>query len=702
MIWWVITAVVTLLFCWWMFSLWQTGKFKRTVRGMRVVIWMIALEIFGLLLMGLAVVLFLIFPGYETFALSDTLLRIGLICAIPPALFLLVYLLTSLLGAEEVTFQEESKVVDQEWFVAQIEEKEEGSNKADELIIRLEAQLSELLAQIRSLEERLREKDDQIAKLLEKGDAVDTEKLATLEREKQELEKEHSELTQGQQEAQSEKEEIKRERELINAERARLEEDRQKFEELSAAKEQAQVEVETATEGADGSLIQEYEKQIQALREEQIRKTYELESELDSLRGELAHTQEVVEAQQQMEEATEEELGRLRAEIAEERMKQEAENYRREQEIEEKIAIEQDFAKMDALREELDATRQANVEMQEQFIQQENEQLAVALARIQSMEGEKEAKRQRDAERRRAAAARKREILSRENIDAQIKKHYVEFAACFLMDRESYKDRFGLSPYNRIIVNDNAASSRDRVQHVMTNTRDKLYKFAEKLIDVDVFLAHPKLFPMYESLVNEGTSLVRISEKLHLMYLQNHRKDFVRDYRYKEDFENLLVLVSNHYVLSGMDFSTIFQNMPFDPMAVNEQEIATYLDNDKLVAEFEEYFPNYADLGFEDRYQAMAVAFYAGQKEYLTPEKLVNAILKEAEKVAKELRRLRKSSAKPKRVVKVEEPPQVVVQPQPRLEPRQPQPQPEPQPARAYAAAKPPEVEIDPDDPDTW
>ena len=651
--WWLIVALITVAFCGYVFYLWQIGRFKRTFWGMRIVSWMIAMELFGLFIMVMALILFFVFPGYETFVIADLLLGVGLLFAVPPLLYLMFYFLSTMLASDDINYKEEAKAVDNEWFEINIAEREESSNKAEELIARLESEIALLTSKVLELANLIQTKDEQIAILLSQGQqsgVVDTEALATLEREKLEIEIEHAAAKQNKQEASYEKEEIQRERELLDAERARLEEDRKKFEELTQAKEQMEANALTQPDTVDAKLLFEYEKQIQALKEEQIRKSYEVEAELDVLRAQLTQVQETEVAAAQSAESAEAELERLRAEIAEERVRQEAENYRREQEIEMQITqlghSYENTERIEQLQQELEATRQHNLAMQEQFAHNESQQLNAAMARIHALEAEKEQKRLRAMERRRETNAKRREILSRENIDRHINKYFVEISACFLMDREAYKDRFGISPYNRIIVNESGETTR--VRHVMTNTQDKIYRFAETLIDVETFMRHPYLFRMYIDLVGEGTSLVRISEKLHLKYLQDHRKDFVKDYRYKEDFENLLVLASHHYVLSGMNFADMFGAPPFDPNTATDNEIAAYLDNDQIKHTFTEYFPNYADLGFEDMYQALAISFFAAQKDWFTPERLVGVILKEGERVARELRRLNKPGNKAK------------------------------------------------------
>jgi nitrogen fixation protein len=86
----------------------------------------------------------------------------------------------------------------------------------------------------------------------------------------------------------------------------------------------------------------------------------------------------------------------------------------------------------------------------------------------------------------------------------------------------------------------------------MATTEDRFWRFAETLVDVERFLSHQILFPAFEKFAATNTPLVLISEKLHYMYLKKHlRKDFVKNYTYKEDFENLLILVNNNFLMRG-------------------------------------------------------------------------------------------------------------------------------------------------------
>lgn len=272
-------------------------------------------------------------------------------------------------------------------------------------------------------------------------------------------------------------------------------------------------------------------------------------------------------------------------------------------------------------------------------------ELERAMARADEVEREKAAKAAASKEARALAAAEKKQLLSRPNVEAHIQAYFMETAACFLMDRDAYKDRFGLSTYNRVVVTKREGKPDD-VKHVMHATPDKLFKFCEILIDTDRFLEHPSLYPMFVELTGEGTSLVRISEKLHLMYLQFYKKDFVKDYRYKEDFENLLVTVSHRHFVKGYDFKQVFAGFPFNPSGdeLTEDDMINYLKNPELQAAFQNYFPNFSDLGFENMHQALVVAFIDNLKKDLDVNILVQIIVKDANKLAK---RLIKESNKP-------------------------------------------------------
>jgi len=306
-----------------------------------------------------------------------------------------------------------------------------------------------------------------------------------------------------------------------------------------------------------------------------------------------------------------------------------------------KKKIEDELA---AMRAELAKQQAEGDDALNKELQDKIDELTRALAAAALLEKEKADKAQQNKEKRALAAAEKKALLSKPNVEKHIEKYFVETAACFLMDRDAYKDRFGLSPYNRVIVTKHE-DKHDEVKHVMMATGDKLYKFCEILIDASRFLEHKSLYPMFVELTKEGTSLVRISEKLHLMYLQFYKKDFVKDYRYKEDFENLLVLVSHKHIVKGYDFNQVFNAFPFNPASENfgEADIIEYLKNPELQKAFEEYFPNYADLGFETLHQALVVTFMNSIKDNLDVDTLVGFIVKDANKLAT---KLAKASAK--------------------------------------------------------
>lgn len=273
-------------------------------------------------------------------------------------------------------------------------------------------------------------------------------------------------------------------------------------------------------------------------------------------------------------------------------------------------------------------------------------QLEAALRRVAELENEKKNKYLLAQERRKQKAEERKRILSRENIIMHIGKYFVETAACFMMNRDTYKDKFGLSPYNRLVISKNPDGSQ-KVTHTMTNTEDKLYRFSELLVDAERFLKHPQLMPMFVSLVNEGTSLVRISEKIYIMYVQFHRRDFVKDYRYKEDFENLLILVSHNLVLQGVNFGNIFTQVPFNvKTGYTEENILNYLNSNELREKFTQAFPRFADLGFENIHQAMVIAFIDTIKTQLPHETLAAAILKDGIRMGKTLERMEAKDAK--------------------------------------------------------
>ncbi|MCL2586901.1 MAG: hypothetical protein FWE31_01530 [Firmicutes bacterium] len=254
-------------------------------------------------------------------------------------------------------------------------------------------------------------------------------------------------------------------------------------------------------------------------------------------------------------------------------------------------------------------------------------ELEEARNRAEEIEKQKRANLLLAQAKRKEKADEKKKILSRENILAKIRKYFTETAACFMMNRDSYKDKFGISPYNRLVVSKKPDGTQS-VTHTMVTTGDKFYKFNELLVDVERFMSHPQLMPMFTSLIEEGTSFVRISEKLYILYMQSHKKDFVNDYKYKENFENLLVLVSHSFLLKDANFAHIFTH-------TTRENMTDHLAMAETRSAFEEAFPQWADLGFENLYDAMVIAYHSTIKDKLSDDEIKALITKDAAKMAK-------------------------------------------------------------------
>jgi len=280
-----------------------------------------------------------------------------------------------------------------------------------------------------------------------------------------------------------------------------------------------------------------------------------------------------------------------------------------------------------------------------EIMQAEKEHLANQLRNKEQAEADRIAKIQMYKDNRARNEAQRKQILSRGNIETYIQKYFVEVAVCFLMDRDKYKDENGLAPYNKVIVTQKATKGKEgKVQHLMAVTEDRLFRFSELLVDTERLMDHDKLYTSFVELKNEqGMSLCRISEKLHLLYLQFYRKDFVKDYRYKEDFENLLILCNNNYEIERKDFRSTFSNKPFMAPGTDD-EIVEYLQRPEIQEQFVVTFPNWSEFGFENIFTAMYVCLVSTMK--LETETLTNIILKDANRITKLLDRGAKKTSK--------------------------------------------------------
>jgi len=268
--------------------------------------------------------------------------------------------------------------------------------------------------------------------------------------------------------------------------------------------------------------------------------------------------------------------------------------------LEQREELERDKAESEAFaKQQLESALLGKGQLE--IMKTEKERVALLLADKERKEQDRVLRAKLYAETRKENQLVKRTILARQNIETLVRKYYVEVAGCFLMNRDAYKDKFGLAPYNKI-TNPKPGSEVMTAKHIMAKTEDRFWRFAETLVDVERFTAHPVLFPAFERFIAAKTPLVLISEKLHYMYLQkNTRKDFVKNYTYKEDFENLLVLVNNNYTVRSGGLNPT----------------------------------NWEALGFNSFEEAMRIASISANTTGKTPKELVDAVLKKRQPQAK-------------------------------------------------------------------
>jgi hypothetical protein len=247
-------------------------------------------------------------------------------------------------------------------------------------------------------------------------------------------------------------------------------------------------------------------------------------------------------------------------------------------------------------------------------------------------------------------AAAKKNLFIKQNLDRYLKNYFIEVAACFLMNRDEYKDTFGIAPYNKITIKkSDIPGVADRITFSMSNTIGKLYKFCTYLIDAERFLTHEELYKTFVTLLESGTSLVRISEKLFIAYKKIYKKDFVNRLTNKENFDNVLVLASNSYIIDNNSFRDVFNRIPFSiPAGLTDENIVSYLTRADIEERFTSAFPNFGDIGFTNVWTAMYVCFINSIKQNLSAEHLATAILKDTKRVTKMLIRAAKRRTKMK------------------------------------------------------
>lgn len=241
-----------------------------------------------------------------------------------------------------------------------------------------------------------------------------------------------------------------------------------------------------------------------------------------------------------------------------------------------------------------------------------------------------------NAEKRRQKAEEKKALLSQENLEKYLQRYFVETAACFLMNRTIYKDSHGIAPYNKFAENDETGLP----EYTMSCTKGRLYKFCTYLIDAERFITHEDLYTDFITAVERGISLARISETLHPIYRKNHKKDFILNLSNREDWDNVIILVYNNYMLNNDNFKDVFTRVPFEiPVAFNEPNIIDYLKDPDIHERFTERFSALEEIGIPTFWDALYICFINSIKQKLTIKQLEDAILRNYKKVARALKR---------------------------------------------------------------
>ncbi len=237
---------------------------------------------------------------------------------------------------------------------------------------------------------------------------------------------------------------------------------------------------------------------------------------------------------------------------------------------------------------------------------------------------------------RKKRAEEKKNLLAQENLERYLRRYFVETAACFLMDRTIYKDKNGIAPYNKFAVNKNTGLP----EYTMSATKGKLYKFATYLIDAERFITHSVLYDDFVTAIEQGVSLSRISETLHPIYRKKFKKDFILNLANREDWDNVMILVYNNYILNNDNFKDIFTHIPFEiPIAYNEENIIDYLKDADLQERFSEKYSAIEEMGVPTFWEAYYICFINSIKQKLSNTQLENAVLREYKKIARALKR---------------------------------------------------------------
>ena len=128
---------------------------------------------------------------------------------------------------------------------------------------------------------------------------------------------------------------------------------------------------------------------------------------------------------------------------------------------------------------------------------------------------------------------------------------------------------------------------------------------------------------------------------------KKYKKDFVLNLSNREDWDNVIILVYNNYILNNDNFKDIFIRVPFEiPVAYNEPNVIDYLKDTELQDRFNERFAALEDIGIPTFWEAIYVCFINSIKQKLTIEQIENAILREHKKIVRGLKRADKARRK--------------------------------------------------------
>ncbi len=241
------------------------------------------------------------------------------------------------------------------------------------------------------------------------------------------------------------------------------------------------------------------------------------------------------------------------------------------------------------------------------------------------------------AEKRKQKAQEKKTLLAQPNLERYLRRYFIETTACFLLDRTLYKDKNGIAPYNKLAIN----KDTNLPEYTMSATKGKLYKFCTYLVDAERFITHQYLYNDFITAIEQGVSLSRISETLHSLYRKKYKKDFILNLSNREDWDNVLILVYNNYILNNDNFKDIFTHLPFEiPFAYNDENIIDYLKDPDLQERFAEKYSALEEMGVPTFWEAIYICFINSIKQKLTTEQLEAALLREYKKISRSLKRI--------------------------------------------------------------